>query len=87
MQAVKRIVIGKLPPAPRRVPTGYVLFRINPALRDKELTCREEYVARDKDNSLGLSDRLSFALNFKTARLAYQFGTDNKLLDMKVGYR
>ena len=59
----------------------YVLFQINPVDQ------RELYVARAEDNSLGLTPILAAAIPFETARLAYDFGAENKLLDVKAGYR
>ena len=59
---------------------NYVLFKVS---KDGV----EEYIGRKADNSLGLTDQRACALPFETARLAYEFGGEHRLLDMKVGYR
>ncbi|MFI5091762.1 MAG: hypothetical protein ACHP7P_17135 [Terriglobales bacterium] len=59
----------------------YVLFMID--CEDG----REVYAGRAEDNSIGLTPYLARALKFETARLAYDFGRENNLLDMKAGYR
>lgn len=65
----------------RSVGTRYVLFQVDPVTRS------EVYVGLAEDNSLGFTPFLGYAIPFENARAAYEFGAQNYLLDMKVGYR
>jgi hypothetical protein len=59
----------------------YVLFREN------NTTHYLQYLRRGEDNRLIPTASLSEAIRFETARLAYEFGADNRLSWWKVGKR
>jgi hypothetical protein len=76
----------------------YVIFLIDPMTGNELYASRDAYFAtemidgvkhkfRKTHKEVVLSKSRSKALEFESARLAYQFGQENKLDDMKVGYR
>ena len=76
----------------------YVLYAIDPRTGNECYASRDAYFAtkmidgelrrtRQSHKEIVLSSSRSKALEFESARLAYQFGQENKLENMKVGYR